>query len=269
MSFGVLAKYSVLGVRISAATYGSAADEVLRAARAGHALTVTALAVHGVMTGFLDKVHRYRLNRFDLVCPDGQPVRGALNLLHGTGLKDRVYGPDLALCLCEAAAREGLPVYFYGSRPEVLSRLRARLRKAYPDLKIAGMRPSLFRRSTGDEQAEIVEEIKNSGAKIVFAGLGCPRQEVWTFENAPALSMPVLAVGAAFDFHAGTLSQAPDRLQKMGLEWAYRLVREPRRLWRRYVLLNPLFLALLAAQWLRLSRFDVAGKAPSQIENYA
>lgn len=262
-------KLNVLGIGISATNYEHAIDAIVTSAHAQTKLSVTALAVHGVMTGALDATHRYRLNSFDLVCPDGQPVRWALNLLHGAKLSDRVYGPSLTLKACAAAEKEGLPIYFYGSKPEVLEALRANLNKDFPDLEIAGMRPSLFRRSTPEEQIDINTEIRESGARIVFAGLGCPRQEVWTFENADALGVPTLAVGAAFDFIAGLLPQAPSRLQNMGLEWAFRLWQEPKRLWKRYVMLNPAYVTLLAAQAMGIKRFKDTGDAPTDHENFA
>jgi exopolysaccharide biosynthesis WecB/TagA/CpsF family protein len=144
----------------------------------------------------------------------------------------------------------------YGSSPIVLSRLRDRLTARFPRLKIAGAQPSRFRRITNSEKEEIVDDIRESGARLVFVGLGCPRQEVWAFEFRDVLEVPIIAVGAAFDFHAGTLSQAPPGLQRVGLEWLYRLAREPKRLWRRYALLNPLYVAMVAAQGTRLVRFD-------------
>ncbi|NLX10987.1 MAG: WecB/TagA/CpsF family glycosyltransferase, partial [Chloroflexi bacterium] len=134
---------------------------------------------------------------------------------------------------------------------------------------IAGAQPSRFRQTTAEEKEAIAQAIKASGAQIVFVGLGCPRQEVWAYEYREALSMPAIAVGAAFDFHAGTLEQAPGRLQRMGLEWLYRLVKEPRRLWRRYVMLNPLYLWLLFLQAVRLRRFDPADTVrPAQEMRY-
>lgn len=251
-------KRSVLGVEISVIDYESAVAHVIDAARSKRGLTLTALAVHGVMTGEKDTVHRYRLNRFDLVVPDGQPVRWALNWLYGAGLRDRVYGPTLTLKVCEAAAEAGLPVYFYGSKPEVLEKLTTSLRKKFPKLIIAGAQPSRFRRISQDEKELIAKELRDSGAAITFVGLGCPRQEIWAYEYREALGMPILAVGAAFDFHAGTLPQAPRRLQAMGLEWLFRLIQEPKRLWRRYVILNPQYLALLLLQATGLARFDPA-----------
>jgi N-acetylglucosaminyldiphosphoundecaprenol N-acetyl-beta-D-mannosaminyltransferase len=252
-------KQNILGVGVDAVDYEAAVARIITAARERCPLSVSALAVHGVMTGVLDEVQRYRLNHLDLVVPDGQPVRWAINLLYRAGLPDRVYGPTLTLKVCEQAAREGLPIYLYGSRPEVLAALGTNLPARFPGLVIAGSQPSRFRTTTPEEKRAIVEQIRGSGARITFVGLGCPRQEVWAYEYRDVLEMPVLAVGAAFDFHAGLLSQAPARMQRLGLEWLYRLTREPRRLWKRYALLNPAYLVLLALQATRLRRFDHAG----------
>jgi N-acetylglucosaminyldiphosphoundecaprenol N-acetyl-beta-D-mannosaminyltransferase len=200
------------------------------------------------MTGATDPEHRYRLNSFDLLVPDGQPVRWALNLLYGVGLRERVYGPTLMLALCERLAIAGLPIYLFGSRQETIDLLSKNLARRFPSLKIAGSQPGRFKVLSSKEREEINRTIRSSGAALVFVGLGCPRQEIWTYENHDALSMPAVCVGAAFDFHAGTVAQAPASLQRIGLEWAYRLLREPRRLWRRYVLLNPLYVAMITAQ---------------------
>jgi len=249
-------KHNLLGVLIDAVDYEATVERVLAAARARQPLALSALAVHGVMTGVLDATHRYRLNHLDLVVPDGQPVRWALNVLHNTRLPDRVYGPTLTLKVCERAADEGLPVYFYGSRAEVLERLTRRLRARFPRLIVAGAQPSRFRTLTPEEQRAVAATIGASGAAITFVGLGCPRQEVWVYENRTLLSMPVLAVGAAFDFHAGTLPQAPVPLQRAGLEWAFRLAHEPRRLWQRYLHLNPLYLWMVLLQATGIVTFE-------------
>jgi exopolysaccharide biosynthesis WecB/TagA/CpsF family protein len=257
-----LGKFNVLGVLVNAVDYEAAVNRIAIAAQAGQPMAISALAVHGVMTGVLDAVHCYRLNQFDLITPDGQPVRWALNLLHKTRLPDRVYGPTLTLKVCERAARDGLPIYLYGSQPAVIQRFAERLTARFPDLQIAGMQPSRFRQVTPEEKNEIVHTIRSSGARIVLVGLGCPRQEVWAYEYRHALSMPVLAVGAAFDFHAGTLPQAPPFLQRFGLEWLFRLVKEPHRLWRRYLLLNPLFVWKLMMQAVGLRRYNPAPGVP-------
>ncbi|WP_166238554.1 WecB/TagA/CpsF family glycosyltransferase [Paenibacillus turpanensis] len=247
-------RHSICGVKVNAMDYEQAVQRIVDAAKAGEPCAVSALAVHGVMTGCLDEEHRRRLNGLDLVLPDGQPVRWGLNLVHRTGLKERVYGPELTLRTAAAAAKHGLPVYLYGSKLETLEKFSVNLQKKYPGLQIAGMEPSKFRKLTPEEKKEVTERIKASGAKMVFVGLGCPRQEVWAYEYRDLLRMPLLAVGAAFDFHAGTLKQAPAWMQKRGLEWFFRLTQEPARLWKRYLYLNPLYLLTLFGEFTGVRR---------------
>jgi CDP-paratose 2-epimerase len=261
-SIGGESKKNILGILIDAVDYETSVNRIIAAAKERSPLAVSALAVHGVMTGVLDRNHRYRLNHLDLVVPDGQPVRWALNSLHKTGLTDRVYGPNLMLKTCKRASEEGLSIYLYGSRPEIISRLSANLRARFPDLIIAGSQPSRFKQVTEVEKRDIVQQIRESGAALTFVGLGCPRQEVWAYEYCRDLKMPVIAVGAAFDFHAGALAQAPPQLQKLGLEWLFRLANEPRRLWKRYVLLNPLYITLLLMQALGLKKFNPLEASP-------
>ncbi len=241
-------KRNVLGVLVDATDYRSATDRIIKAANEQRPFAVTALAVHGVMTGVQDPMHNARLNTFDLVTPDGQPVRWALNLLHGAGLTDRVYGPTLTLKVLEQAAAKGLPLYLYGSTQPTLDRLVPALTELFPALKIAGVEASKFRTAHPGEPAEIADRIKSSGARIVLVGLGCPRQEIFAYAMRPLLDMPLLAVGAAFDYHAGLLKNPPAWMQRHALEWLWRLGLEPKRLWKRYVLLNPAYLARLAAQ---------------------
>jgi N-acetylglucosaminyldiphosphoundecaprenol N-acetyl-beta-D-mannosaminyltransferase len=214
------------------------------------------------MTGALDPEHKFRLNHFDLLVPDGQPVRWVLNWLHNTKLRDRVYGPNLALKICVRAVAEGQPVYFYGSTPEVLVALKESLTTKVPGLVIAGMEASKFRKLTVGEKSEVVQRIRSSGASLVFAGLGCPKQEVFAYEFCRALSMPIVAVGAAFPFLAKLMPQAPHWMQNAGLEWLFRLTLEPKRLWRRYVYLNPAYVFLAAIQGLRIFQFSTDGKPP-------
>lgn len=245
-------KQNILGVGVNAVDYDGALAQIIRAAKEKRAFGVSALAVHGVMTGATDAVHRHRLNELELVVPDGQPVRWAMKWLYGIDLPDRVYGPNLTLKTCERAAEESLSIYLYGSQQTVLDKFEENLKRKFPALKIAGKQPSRFRQVTPEEQREIADTIIKSGASIVMVGLGCPRQETWVFENRRLLPMPLLAVGAAFDFHAGTLPQAPEWMQKRGLEWVFRFAQEPRRLFKRYVYLNPLYLTLLFLQLVKL-----------------
>jgi N-acetylglucosaminyldiphosphoundecaprenol N-acetyl-beta-D-mannosaminyltransferase len=245
-------KHNVVGVLVDETTYADSVDRIISAAEEERGYTVSALAVHGVMTGVQDQTHRARLNSFDLITPDGQPVRWALQLLHGVKLPDRVYGPTLTIHVLAAAAEQDLPVFFYGSKPEVLEALVANVQEWFPKLTIAGSEPSKFRTITQDEKQEIAVRIRESGAKILFAGLGCPRQEVFAYEFRDAVNMPILAVGAAFDCHAGMVNEPPAWTQRVGLQWFYRLVQEPTRLWRRYLLLNPAYMMLLMLQGTRI-----------------
>lgn len=247
-----LGKHNLLGVLVDAVDYEAAVAKIIAAAKAGQGFSVTALAVHGVMTGVGSKTHRYRLNHFDLITPDGQPVRWGLNALYGAKLTDRVYGPTLTLKVCEAAAKEGVSVFFYGSRPEVLDKLKENLEARFPGLNIVGTEASKFKQTTPEQKRDIAERIRASGAQITFVGLGCPRQEVFAYEYRDELSMPTLAVGAAFDYHAGLLDEPPEFMQRYGLQWFYRLMQEPRRLWRRYLVLNTSFVSLFTLQALRL-----------------
>jgi N-acetylglucosaminyldiphosphoundecaprenol N-acetyl-beta-D-mannosaminyltransferase len=248
-------KKNVLGVLVDAIDYDAAVGQVMEAAVRQMPLSVTALAVHGVMTGVFDPIFRNVLNDLDLVCPDGQPVRWAQNLLHHAALQDRVYGPNLMLAICGRAAAEGLPVFLYGSKAETLKPLVRNLCERFPKLHIAGTTPSRFRLLLETEKAAIAADIRRSGAKVVFCGLGCPRQEIWVREFRGLLPMPLIAVGAAFDFHAGLLAQAPPFLQKVGLEWLFRLCSEPCRLWKRYMLLNPAYIGLFLLQYSGLRRY--------------
>lgn len=251
-----LGRHNVLGILVDAVDYDAVVQRVMAAAMARRGLTVGALAVHGIMCGALDAEHRFRLNAFDHVVPDGQPVRWALRWLHGVDLAARVYGPTLMARVCAQAAADSVPIFLFGTTDALLDTLRRRLETRYPGLIIAGQRPSRFRRLAASERDEVVAEIRESGAAITFVGLGCPRQEVWAYESREALGMPIITVGAAFAFHAGTLTQAPSALGDRGLEWLYRFAAEPVRLWRRYLVLNPLYLTMLALQLTRARRFD-------------
>jgi N-acetylglucosaminyldiphosphoundecaprenol N-acetyl-beta-D-mannosaminyltransferase len=257
-------KRNVVGILVDAVDYEAAEDIIFRAASEKRGAAISALAVHGVMTGVLDPEHKFRLNHFDLLVPDGQPVRWVLNWLHGAKLTDRVYGPNLTLKVCAGAALRGLPIYLYGGTTEILAALTRSLGERFPGIQIAGAEPSRFRRLRLEEKTELAERIRTSGAAITLVGLGCPRQEAFAYEFRDFLSMPILAVGAAFPFIAGLLPQAPPWMQRRGLEWLFRLAEEPRRLWKRYLYLNPAYLFLVAMQSARLMRFPTAGAVPTR-----
>jgi N-acetylglucosaminyldiphosphoundecaprenol N-acetyl-beta-D-mannosaminyltransferase len=262
-------KENLLGVLVDGVDYDAAVSRIAEAADERRAYGVSALAVHGVMTGVLNPEQRYRLNALDLVTPDGQPVRWGLNRLHGTAIPDRVYGPQLMLVACELAAERGYPVYLYGSRQAVLDRLVRRLRLLVPGIEIAGAERSKFRAVSSEEKLEIVERIASSGARITFVGLGCPRQEIFAYEYRHALGMPVIGVGAAFDYHAGIVKEPSEAIQRLGLQWAHRLAQDPVRLWRRYLVLNPAYVALLLLQLSGAWTPEPSGTPPERELGYA
>jgi exopolysaccharide biosynthesis WecB/TagA/CpsF family protein len=206
-------------------------------------------AVHAIIESISDPELLSKVNRFQAVLPDGQPVRWALNQLYGVGLQDRVYGPELMLRLCARAAEEGIAIYLYGSMPDVIDLLQQKLLDRFPELQIAGAESPPFRPLTLEEDDAVVRRINESGAGIVFIGLGCPKQDHFAADHADRIRPVQVCVGAAFDFHAGTKPMAPRWMQRRGLEWLYRLSREPRRLWRRYLQTNLIFLT----KWLSAS----------------
>jgi exopolysaccharide biosynthesis WecB/TagA/CpsF family protein len=236
-------RYDLFGVRVAASDYDEIADVVMRSAEERIPAVISLHAVHAIIESISDPELLAKVNRFDAVLPDGQPVRWALNHLHGLGLRERVYGPELTLRLCARAADDGIPIYLYGSMPDVIELLQQKLLEKFPKLQIAGAESPPFRALTPDEDDAVVRRINESGAGILFIGLGCPKQDHFAAEHADRIIPVQVCVGAAFDFHAGTKPTAPAWMQRHGLEWIYRLSREPRRLWRRYVQTNSIFVA--------------------------
>jgi N-acetylglucosaminyldiphosphoundecaprenol N-acetyl-beta-D-mannosaminyltransferase len=247
-------KVDVFGVGISVTDYAAATAAVLQAARRRQPAVVTAHAVHALVTFSGDPELRAKANTFEVVTPDGQPVRWAVNLLHRAGLTERVYGPELMLRLCRAAAEQEVSIYLYGGNPAVAERLRANLVEKCPGLRIAGYEAPPFRALTPEEDRAVVERVNASGAGLVFIGLGCPKQDLFAYDHRESIRAVQVCVGAAFDFHAGVKKTAPAWMQKRGLEWLYRLWQEPGRLWKRYLVTNSIFVAKLAAALLRGSR---------------
>lgn len=245
----VAQKQSLFGVGVNPTTYAEATAAILAAARARQSYGVTALATHGLMEAVNDPTFGAVVDNLDVVTPDGQPVRWALNALHGARLADRVYGPDLTAQVCAAAADEGIGVYLFGSTPETCAAFAKELRQRWPDLRIAGIQPDRFREATPEEDADDVARMTASGAGIVLVGRGCPRQEQWVAAHCGRVPAAMLAVGAAFDYHAGTLRRPPAWMQRVGLEWLWRLALEPRRLFRRYAVTNTQFIVRFVRAW--------------------
>jgi N-acetylglucosaminyldiphosphoundecaprenol N-acetyl-beta-D-mannosaminyltransferase len=247
------AKRDLFGVGVSATSYDDAVDAIIRSAAAGEGGVATFLAVHGIVSAATNAEYRQRVNRCEIVAPDGQPVKWALNHFHHTGLSDRVYGPEIMRRVCRRCEQEGLSVFFCGSTPEVLALLALRLKESFPDLIIAGVESPPFRPMMIRETDELCRRINDSGAAIVFVGLGVPRQEIFADSNRDKIRAVQLCVGAAFDFLAGNKKTAPVFMQRAGLEWLYRLCQEPRRLWKRYLVTNSIFIGLVIGNNLRAS----------------
>lgn len=241
----------LIGVDVSAVEYDEAVDCILSAASNRRRGIVSCHAVHAVVTASCDPELRDAVNQFSMVTPDGQPVRWALNWLHRTGLKERVYGPELMLRVCRAAAERKVSIYLYGGTPEILEKLQANLSRSAPGLIIAGSESPPFRVLSEEENAAACERINQSGAGILLIGLGCPKQDWFAAKNASQIKAVQMCVGAAFDFHAGVKPMAPQWMQRRGLEWLFRLVSEPRRLWKRYLVTNSLFCVKVAGDFFR------------------
>jgi N-acetylglucosaminyldiphosphoundecaprenol N-acetyl-beta-D-mannosaminyltransferase len=221
-------------------------DQMVGARERGY---VCVCNVHAVMAAGEDPELRASLLSSSLNVPDGQPLVWAINAL-GHSLAGRVYGPELMSRSCARAADTQQRLYLYGGRNQgALVQLALNLRQRYPGVKIVGGYSPPHRPLDEEEQSAVVDEINRSRADVVWVGIGVPKQEKWMAMMRPRLEAPVLAgVGAAFDFHAGLVPQAPNWIQEAGLEWAYRLAHEPRRLWRRYLRYNPRFLTSFARQ---------------------
>lgn len=245
----------ILGLRLDATSYDRATQSITAWAAQGDSRFVCASTVHMVMEAYDSEPYRHVVNSADLVTPDGMPLVWSLRWLGCKG-QARVYGPDLMLEVLEAAAVERIPVGFLGGKPEVLALLVERMTRRFPDLQVAYAVSPPFRTATEAEKQATIEEINQSGTRILFVGLGCPRQERWMAEHRGKIQAVMLGVGAAFDFHAGTTPQAPRWMMRSGLEWLFRLLSEPRRLWKRYLKHNPRFVVLVLLQILRLKSFE-------------
>lgn len=234
-------RVDVLGVGVSAITMETAVAEILRWRAEGERHYVCVTGVHGIMESFREPGLRAIHNASGLTTPDGMP---AVWSAHRAGYREvtRVYGPDLMLELCARSVGEGLSHFLYGGGPGTAERLRDTLCRRFPGLDVAGVWTPPFRPLTPEEDREVVDAIAASGADIVWVGLSTPKQERWMASHVgrvPAAAL--IGVGAAFDIIAGNVPQAPVWMQQRGLEWLFRLSREPRRLWRRYLRNNPRF----------------------------
>ncbi|MCA1622680.1 MAG: WecB/TagA/CpsF family glycosyltransferase [Acidobacteria bacterium] len=206
------------------------------------------------MESYDNPEYRAKVNSADFVIPDGMPIVWMQKLQGAEGAM-RVRANDLMMLLCEYAERNNLSVGFYGGKQEVIGAIKERAEKELPNLKIAYAFSPPFRLLTPEEDTEITAEINEAEPDILFMGLGCPKQENWMAAHKDKLKAVMLGVGASFDFYTGNVKESPEWMGKLGLEWLFRLSQEPRRLWKRYLLLNPRFTALALLQLLRLKKF--------------
>jgi N-acetylglucosaminyldiphosphoundecaprenol N-acetyl-beta-D-mannosaminyltransferase len=245
---------TILGIGVDATSYEDATARVIEWARLGESRMVCLGVVASVMEARESAKYRTALEEADLVTPDGMPLVWMLRRL-GARPASRVYGPDLTLEVLRAAEARGIAVGFYGSSEGVLERLVANLRKRFPRLEIAFQQAPPFRSLSEEEDGEAVSAIIESGARVLFVGLGGAKQDLWMAEHRGQVPAVMLGVGAAFDFLAGTKPQAPRWMQNAGLEWMFRLATEPRRLASRYMRHNPRF-AVLAVKQILGARFS-------------
>ena len=277
----VPARMRILHVGVSRVSCESATRAVLSWAEAGESRYVCVVSAHGFVAARprcratsegpdaarpdapRSREFREILNEADMVTPDGMPVVWLMRACgppgHSARGQTRVYGPDLMLHVCRECASAGVPVFFYGATDRTLSRLESRLLERLPHLAVAGRYAPPFRPLTPEEDAEVVGRIRESGARVVFVGLSTPKQERWMRDHVKTddsrtdrvIHAVMIGVGAAFDIHAGNVRAAPGWMQRSGLEWFYRLLSEPRRLWRRYAVVVPTFAAMALAQLVR------------------
>jgi len=237
-------KTNIFGVNYTPTDYEEASEIIIDKASKNQSFGVSALAVHGLIECYNSPVLKDKVNKIDLVVADGQPIRWAINYFYKLKLKDRVYGPELTLHVLRKANLSSLNVYLYGSKSETLDKLSKFIKSNFPNVKIVGVHADRFREASPEEDENDIIKIYESKAHLVLVGRGCPRQEIWVSNHLGKVNAAMMAVGAAFDFFAGTSKQAPSWMQNNGLEWLFRLIAEPRRLWKRYLFTNSKFIYL-------------------------
>jgi len=239
-------------MRVDATSYDDASRRVAQWALEERSAYICVATVHMTMEAFDSAAFRRVVNGAALVTPDGRPLVWALKLLGVRGAS-QVRGTDLTTRVAQWAARDKIPIGLYGGTPELLQEFVQVLNTRFPGLHVVCQIAPPFRQLTSEEDEEVTQEIVASGARILFVGIGCPKQEWWMRAHKNRIRAVMLGVGAAFDFHTGRVRQAPRWMQVIGLEWLFRLLMEPRRLWRRYAKHNPRFVVLFLMQLLGLN----------------
>ncbi len=253
----MLPRVNILGIGINAITMSQAIEQISNWVENRDCKYVSVCTVHTVMEGQRAEPMRQAINGAGLATPDGMPLVW-LSRWRSHQNVTRVYGPDLMLALCQLSAQRGYRHYFYGGAPGVPELLAQSLQNRFPGMRVAGAYSPPFRPLTPAENNQMIAQINQSGADIVWVGLGTPKQDLWMAAHRAQLTAPVLiGIGAAFDFHTGRIPQAPRWMQNAGLEWLFRLWQEPHRLWYRYLVYNPLFILLALAQLTGLRRYSL------------
>ena len=249
--------FDILGLNVAVTNIDDAAKYIAGHAERGLGGYVCAANVHMCMESYDNNDFMQVVNNAAIVVPDGKPLFWWMKMF-GVQTAQQVRGPDLFLKLCQISEKSGLQVGLYGGSEKALAALQKYIHLNYPSLNLVKLISPPYRSLAEEEQASYITEINESGVKILFVGLGCPKQEKWMASNEDSVNAIMVGVGAAFDFYAGTLKMAPEWMKTCGLEWLYRLFSEPRRLWKRYLYNNPRFILLFSVAWLR-DRF-ISGK---------
>lgn len=244
---------AVLGTPVDVLRGSEAAERIYEWAARRQSRTVCVCNVHSVITARRNAAHAEAIESADLVTPDGAPVAWMLRSKGHRG-QERISGPDLMWNCCRAAAERGIEMFFYGATPDVLQRLEVRLSRAFSGIKIVGTFSPPFRKLSAEEDLAVVDMINRSGARIVWVGLGCPKQEAWLLAHHGRVNAVMVGVGAAFDFHAGVINRAPLWIRQSGLEWLHRLCQDPRRLATRYFVTNTMFIIAVFQDFLSAKR---------------
>jgi exopolysaccharide biosynthesis WecB/TagA/CpsF family protein len=244
-------KYSIFGLNYCATDYENASDLIIEQAKIKNSFTVASLPVHGLIEAYWSEKFRKTANNIDFVVPDGFPIVWALNKMYKLGLKDRVNGIDLSLHILDKAGKNNLNVFLYGSYEDTVNKFAQFINQKYPGVVICGKHPDRFREATEDEDKRDIEMINNSEANLVLVGRGCPRQEYWVESHKKKINAVMIGIGGAFDIHSQKIKRAPKWMQEHSLEWLFRLLQEPKRLWKRYLFTNTAFVLLMLKYYLK------------------
>lgn len=250
-------KYKILNSFISTASYQSFIDQLVELCSKQISSYVCISNVHMLIEGHKDSSFQKIINEANIATPDGMPLAKAMKWLYGIN-QERVAGMDLMPDLMRECARQGLSIYLYGSTDEILSRIKEKAAIDFPGLQICGAYSPPFRELEPSEKDEIVERINAASPHFVFVALGCPKQEKWMAEHRGRINSCMIGLGGAFEVYAGVKDRAPLWMQKASLEWLYRLIQDPKRLWKRYMITNTLFVWLLLCQWVKIRLFKVS-----------